>query len=183
LLTSLVDRYVAENSAAFSALGAVAGDVWKGWVGVFTSPVAPRAILLPFRTPHLNSKDDSTAAATSTTKSGKREMAGRKRRARVDHATTIVSIFLEARNLPWTGEESERFASAQLRLAAALVGMRLLEYKVPVTLKGWSRCCNHKSLFVAFAKATIAKGEELNELEVSAIADRAVSRRGGAALA
>jgi MYND finger len=171
LLTALIDRDLASSYANFSALGEVAGDVWKGWVGVFTNPVASRAVLLPLRTPHLNSKDDSTVA-TRPTKSDKREMAEWKRHARHDHAKKIVSVFLEALNLPWTREEPERVAYSQLRLAAAMVCVRLREYKVDVNtvfmVNGYA--------FIAVAKALIAKGDELNELEFSAIEERAIFR-------
>ena len=59
LLVALLDVEVAKNSAAHSILTKVADEVWKGWVDVFASPVAARAILLPLPTLFLDSKDGS----------------------------------------------------------------------------------------------------------------------------
>jgi hypothetical protein len=103
LLMALLDAEVVKNSKALSSLRTKAILVWKGWMDVFTSPVASRAVLLPPPT-----------SAAGTSKTGTHEKAQRKRqhRARVDHATKIVSIPLEAVYLPWADcdEEPEQLA-------------------------------------------------------------------------
>jgi MYND finger len=188
LLRAYLDRDVARNPAAISVLNTVANEVWRGWIDVFTSPVASKAILLPPPTsvsspPPKAGKDDGSpsspaadaAAASAATKISKRELAERKRQASIDHATKIILIFREALSLPWT-REPDKAVQVSLRSAAAMVHVRLQDYQVPVNAQEMFKLKEMKrhmfrNLFVPVARATIAKGGELDELEMSAVVE------------